>query len=261
MTGLYLPGAAWKPISYRADAGLYPGPPLGWVLHVQAGNGALFNYFNGLASPNRKFSTAWVGKDGSSEQYTELNRKPWSQAGGNSAYWGFETEGFPGDPLTSAQINTLAIWHNFTGTHDVLANTPGVSGVIIHSAGGTAWGGHSCPGTLRAGQRLDVIARAQTLRGVAPTPTKPAPTPTKPAPTLTGGIRVNVLDFSHVTTASTSWVRGPGVIPLQRLLSIRADGLGGPATRATLVTYQRNHSLNPDGVFGIITASSMLAGR
>jgi len=174
MTGLYLPGAAWRPISYRADAGKFTTPPLGYIPHVPVGNGSLFAYFNGLKSPNRKFSTAWIAKDGSAEQYQSLDMKPWAQGTGNGQYHAFEVEGYPKEPYTAAQINTLAVWHNFLGTPDTLALAPGQRGVGTHYMGGAAWGGHTCPDPVagagpRSKQRAAITARAIALR-TTPTP-------------------------------------------------------------------------------------------
>jgi len=169
MTALYLPGAVWRPVSYRADAGPFTTPPLGYIPHVPVSNGSLFAYFNGLKSPYRKFSTGLIFKNGTSEQYTELTMKPWAQAAGNGQYWAFECEGYPNEPYTPGQINTLALWHNFLGTADRLAETPGATGIGTHYMGGTAWGGHSCPDPQagvgpRSKQRLAIIARAIALR-------------------------------------------------------------------------------------------------
>ena len=62
MAELFLPGAKWLPVSYRAEAGRFTaGKPLGYIPHVQQGNGSLFRYFNNLVSPNRKFTNAWGG--------------------------------------------------------------------------------------------------------------------------------------------------------------------------------------------------------
>lgn len=169
MAELFLPGAKWLPVSYRAEAGRFTaGKPLGYLPHVQQGNGSLFRFFNNLVSPNRKFTNAWVAKDGRSEQYAELVNKPWAQVAGNGLYWAFETEGFDSEPLTVAQINTLAIWHNFLHAADVLAQAPGQVGIGTHSMGGAAWGGHACPGAIRAAQRLAIIARAKALRQPRP---------------------------------------------------------------------------------------------
>jgi hypothetical protein len=166
---LYLPGAVWRPISYRADAGKFTTPPLGYIPHVPVCNGSLFRYFNGLVSPNRKFSHAWLAKDGTSEQYQSLDMRAWAQASGNGTYWSFEVEGFPNEPYTAAQINTLAVWHNFLGTDDIIILAPGQRGIGTHYMGGLAWGGHSCPDPVagagpRSKQRAAIIARAIALR-------------------------------------------------------------------------------------------------
>jgi hypothetical protein len=170
---LYLPGAVWRPISYRADAGPFTTPPLGYIPHVPVSNGSLFAFFNGLVSPNRKFSTAWIAKDGHSEQYQSLDMKPWAQAAGNGQYHAFEVEGYPNEPYTAAQIETLAVWHNFLGTADIIVLAPGQRGIGTHYMGGLAWGGHTCPDPVagagpRSKQRAAIIARAIALR--TPTP-------------------------------------------------------------------------------------------
>jgi len=175
---LYLPGARWMPVTYRVAAGKFTTPPLGYIPHVPVSNGSLFAFFNRLVSPNRKFSTAWIAKDGHAEQYQSLDMKPWAQAAGNGQYHAFEVEGYPNEPYTPAQINTLAVWHNFLGTPDVLANTPGQRGIGTHYMGGAAWGGHTCPDPVagagpRSRQRQAIIARAQALRTHTPTPEVP----------------------------------------------------------------------------------------
>lgn len=161
MTGLYLPGAKWRPISYRADAGKFTHPPLGYIVHVPVSNGSLFNYFNGLVSPARKFCTAFIFKDGSSEQYTTLDMKAWAQGDGNGDYWSFEVEGFPSEPMTDAQLDTLATWHRFLGVEDRIATAPGQRGIGTHQMGGAAWGGHSCPGAIRTAQLPQILNRLQ----------------------------------------------------------------------------------------------------
>ena len=154
-----LPGALWKPISYRLDAPLFRAPPLGYIVHVPVSNGSLFNYFNGLRSPGRKFCTAWIGKDGRGEQYQSLDRQAWAQADGNATYWSFEVEGFPTEPMTGPQLDTLATWHRFLDVEDRIATAPGQSGIGTHAMGGNAWGGHNCPGTIRTAQLPQILDR------------------------------------------------------------------------------------------------------
>ena len=162
--GLYLPGAKWRPISYRGEAGKFTHEPLGWILHVAVMNGSPFNVFEKAKSPNRRFSHGWVAKDGSSEQYQTLDMKSWAQTAGNGDYWSFETEGYPEEPLTLAQQRTLATWHNYLGTPDLIVDKPGGRGIGTHYMGGAAYGGHSCPDPVgkegkgpRSLQRDDII--------------------------------------------------------------------------------------------------------
>lgn len=68
------------------------------------------------------------------------------------------------------------------------------------------------------------------------------------------------VDLSHVTADTRTWVRGPAVPPLQRLLQLPANGLGNLGVRSTLYDYQVSHGLRPDAIFGPVTAAVMLAG-
>lgn len=165
MTGLFLPGAVWRPVSYRGDAGPFTAPPIGYIVHVVVGNGSPYSTFENAPPGDRRFSTAWVAKNGSSEQFQTLDMLSWAQAAGNPFYWSFETEGYPSEPLTDAQINTIAGWHNFLGAPDVLAEAPGQPGSGTHYMGKLAYGGHTCPGPgPRAAQRQTIIDRARQLR-------------------------------------------------------------------------------------------------
>jgi len=273
---LWLPGAKWCPVTYRAEAGKFTGGnPIGYIPHVQQGNGSLFGYFNRLTSPNRKFSTAWIAKDGHSEQYTELTSKPWSQAAGNATYWAFECEGYVGEPLTAPQINTLAIWHNFLGVADIIALAPGQHGIGTHVMGGLAWGGHSCPGPIRAAQRPAIIARAKALRAV-PLPGSVSPLPpalvTKLVPKPARNIpqTVAIQRACHVA-ADGKW--GPGtqsaatavirrtlsnVRWLQARVGTKVDGAWGPQSQAawvaTVKRIQTAIHVTPDGAWGPISS-------
>jgi len=267
MTGLYLPGAAWRPISYRAASGLFAtGQPIGYIPHVQVGNGGLWAMFNNAVSPDRKFSNAWIKKDGTSEQYAETNRKPWAQADGNANYRAYECEGYPNEPYTAAQINTLATWHNFTGDPDVLANAPGQRGVGRHNMGGAAYGGHSCPGPIRQAQRSEIIARALVLRGGKPLPPVPhPPVPSGKIRLVVDGVfgpqsRMRLQQWAGVVMDSVlgpiSWraiqrklgglaVDGaPGPLTwtrLQKVVGAPADGIPGPNTYRHLQIYLNSH--------------------
>jgi hypothetical protein len=121
--------------------------------------------FAGLPAGSRRFSHLWVGKDGRVEQYGDLRKISWAQADGNSQWWSVETAGFPGEPLTEAQLNALATWHRWCGAPDIVCNTVAGGGIGTHSMGGAAWGGHECPGKIRAGQRAEIIRLAKAGPG------------------------------------------------------------------------------------------------
>jgi hypothetical protein len=155
---------------------------LGLVLHVQAGNGSPWGWFNNPKS--QASSTWWVSKTGRVEQYVDANVIAWAQAAGNTMYNSVETEGFPSEPLTPQQVSALAelyAWGVRTYRWNLaLANTPGTHGFGYHAMGGVAWGGHPlCPGTLRIAQREPILnAAALILNPPKPQPPTPTPTPT-----------------------------------------------------------------------------------
>jgi peptidoglycan hydrolase-like protein with peptidoglycan-binding domain len=253
-----LPGAVWRPVSYRLDAGAFAARPLGWCLHAAASNGSLFNFFNGLASPNRKFSTAWVAKDGSSEQYTELENKPWSQVLGNANYWGFETEGFGTEPLTDAQLDTLARWHKFLSVANVAVNVFGQRGVIPHYAIVAT----ACPMPLRSSQRPEIIRRAGGL--VIPPLPAPLPPILHPVPKSIY-LPAFPLPAMHVfgprtgpawqhsgfySVADRNGLRVWQSAMVSRGWTITVDGLYGAGTAKVAMQFQREKGLTVDGLIG-----------
>jgi hypothetical protein len=145
---------------------------LGLILHVQVGNGSIFNEAN---NPGAQASyTWWCAKDGTLEQYVDPNLTAWAQAAGNSTYNSVGTEGYPSEPLTAAQCQKIADlyrWgHDTFGWPYVLAENPGEPGFGWHgmgdSNGHSGWGGHpSCPGDIRKGQRQHILDLAHGNQG------------------------------------------------------------------------------------------------
>lgn len=162
-------GAEYRPVSYHSAAGAFNSQPLGWILHVVVGNGTPYNTFQHAVSPHRRFSHFWVAKNGHVEQYAPCSQKSWAQGAGNTSYWSIETEGFPNEPLSDAQITALAKLHNWLGAPNQVANKPGARGIGTHYMGGSSWGGHTCPDPggwtgPRSHQRVDILDRAAELR-------------------------------------------------------------------------------------------------
>jgi len=90
-----------------------------------------------------------------------------------------------------------------------------------------------------------------------PSPIRPVPNPLPPAPT--GGLIVRTIDLRNASTAHPA--TGLGIKPLQRLLGIKADGVGGDHTRWALGAQQAVHKLQVDYIFGPASASAFLAGN
>jgi len=90
----------------------------------------------------------------------------------------------------------------------------------------------------------------------APAPA-PAVQPAKPAP-ASKGLNVKTIDLRN---ANKALVKGAGVKPLQRLLGVTADGLGGSGTRTALGNAQKRCGLPVDYIFGRDTAEALLAGK
>ena len=161
---LIAPGAAYRPV-VNQSAGM--DAQLGLILHVQQGLNSPYGWFNNPSSQDS--STWWVSKTGVLEQYGDpITQHQWAQAAGNRSYQSVETEGYPAEALTDAQVQTLAhlyAWgHQALGWDLTLAEAPGQRGFGWHGMGGTAWGGHlGCPGDLRRAQRQQILTLAQAI--------------------------------------------------------------------------------------------------
>jgi len=116
-----------------------------------------------------------------------------------------------------------------------------------------------CPGDVlyafvKAGAPHSGAERADTAPSRDENRT-PVTQPAKPAPTT--GLNVKTIDLRDVNPL----VKGAGVKPLQRLLGIKADGLGGSGTRTALGNAQKRCGLPVDYIFGPDTAEALLAGK
>ena len=251
---LRLPNAKWCPVDYRAEAGKFEFPPLGWILHTQAGYGPLYDFFNNLDAPGRKFSHAWVGTDGKSEQYCELDTKSWANsASGNGAYWSIETEGKIGELLTPPQLETLSLWHNFLGVEDRLAYKNGEKGIGTHGMLVAT----ACPGPARASQRSVIINLQKPLK--LP-PVRYAALPNAPAFPYSPLHYFGVIDddaHCHSGTYSATdrkWIRNFQDKMLTRgWKAMDVDGIFGPETKSIIRAFQKEKHLVTSGRVGTQT--------
>jgi hypothetical protein len=139
----------------------------GLVLHVQVGNNSLYGWFNNPSSDAS--AHFWCAKTGKIEQYVDTDLTAWAQQDGNPYYLSVETEGYPHEPLTAAQLNQVARlleWSADTYDFPIVGPVPhGAKGFTPHcNPNGTpdpAWGNHPCPESIRLGQMPTIITLAQ----------------------------------------------------------------------------------------------------
>lgn len=135
----------------------------GLIEHVQQGNGTLRHEFADPAG--QKSAHLWFAKNGAVEQYVPLSLRSWAQIAGNAAWHSAETEGYDTEPLTDAQVRSLAAFYRWAagewGYPYDLAESPSGRGFGWHGMGGDAWGHPRCPGNLRKSQRAAIIALAE----------------------------------------------------------------------------------------------------
>lgn len=154
----------------------------GLVVHVAQGNGSLFGWFDDPA--NQVSSHFWVSKTGVIEQYVDTDLEAWAQEAGNANYLSVETEGFVAEPFTGPQMSSLALvakWASLTFGFPPQLVDHGGRGITTHAhwpsgVADPSWGGHPCPGPVRAGQLPQLVA----LITPPPVPKKPATTKENP---------------------------------------------------------------------------------
>nr|WSX48194.1 N-acetylmuramoyl-L-alanine amidase [Streptomyces sp. NBC_00974] len=158
----WMPGAVRRPLERNFVVGERDAQR-GLVLHVQEGEGSLYERFN---SPGIKASSHfWVSRSGETEQYVSVLDRAWAQVDGNGSWASVETSGFDTRALTEEQVDAVSRIYTWgCGTHGwplSVSDSPDQPGLGTHAMGGAPWGAHECPGTLRAGQRTEIIRRVR----------------------------------------------------------------------------------------------------
>lgn len=160
------PGATWRPVQNHGGPIPVVVSGRGLVVHVQEGNGSPWGWFNNPAS--QVSSHWWISKAGVLEQYVDTDFEAWAQMAGNASYHSVETEGLASEALTTAQAVMLAAlyrWgHQMFGWPFQTCDHGG-RGLTTHAhypsgIPDPAWGGHPCPGALRAGQLPSILKLA-----------------------------------------------------------------------------------------------------
>lgn len=224
----------------------------GLVLHVQQGDHSPYGWFD---RPDVDASSHWwVAKDGQVVEMVPAKVVAWAQAAGNSSWHSVETEGFPGEALTPAQLTALGhlyAWGRVEwGWALQQADSPSGFGLGTHSMGGTAWGGHACPGPIRAGQRADILRLA--IRELGDVRNRFAGQPT-----------IRIRDVGHLAAVKLLQAGLNNAIGAH----LAVDGVFGPATDTSVRNLQQFWGLQPvDGIVGPDTWRQLdvaldLAGR
>jgi hypothetical protein len=223
-------------------------PANGYVLHTEVGyEHSVVDEFN---NPNIQASAFFsIGMDGHIHQYGPVGKgwKAWTQAGGNTKYRGVEHEdhGNPKNPFSAEQLESTASVLEAVSKHDgfplVACDNPTGKGVLFHSDGGAAWGGHDCPGTVRRGQRDAILKRAKQIRAsrTAPAPVVLPPSPTK---ALQAALHVAVDgDWGKATEAAVQAVKkNKHGKDEQAAVGAKVDGIWGPQSqKAYVITLHR----------------------
>lgn len=170
----------WMPGATKRDVGARPGylsngrmrSYRGVVLHVNVSQGPAHDspsgdsLYNWITRPGSNMSCHFqVSQTGGIEQYVDTLYSAWCQQNGNDDWLSIETEGYPQDPLTEAQVQAcariMAYCHAEHGIPLQLTDSPSGTGFGWHGMGGTAWGNHpGCPGEARKAQRTQILAIA-----------------------------------------------------------------------------------------------------
>lgn len=157
------PPAIWRPVTNTS--GSMTQPTRGFIPHVQVGTGSLYERFNTPAT--QVSSHLWLSKIGMFEQYVPFDRKAWAQAAGNPYWISCECEGLDTEDYTPIQVRRLGEFYAWgMAAFDwpsAITDRPDGRGIGTHVMGGAAWGGHTCPGPVRAARRPDILAAALSL--------------------------------------------------------------------------------------------------
>ena len=246
------PKAVWNPSPNKSIGGMTDYHL--FAFHIEQGSEAgTVAWFN---NPRSRVSAHFsIGKDGAVHQHVDTKDKAWAECNGNPHTISCEFEGRSGESLTSQQlaaVSALLAWCHKTHGLRLAVTDDAVrgEGVIGHSFGGQAWGGHDqCPGNPILRQRVGAVATAIALSS----PPVKVIQPPKPAP----GVPGKGDWFKRVLTLSTPMLHGSDVEHVQMVIGTHTDGWYGKDTKAQVVAWQRRHGLDDDGVVGPKTAKAM----
>lgn len=256
-----MPGALWLPISGNFTDRDRPSTTA-LILHVAVTEAASLKGW--FSSPSAGASShLYVRRDGTIEQYIDLDKVSWANGAGNSRAVTVETQGMGSGSWTKEQLVSLVNIARFVHDHygvplkemrDSKRTSHGVGyhllGVAananqkargVSQTGGELWSkavGKICPGPSRVPQVADII-EAATGTVVIPV-INPKP---KPPVIVTGGHGLSEAQVKAVQLK----------LQKARLYKGAIDGLYGRVTEESVEFYQKGQlfgSLVADGVWG-----------
>ncbi len=176
--------AIWKGPLPASNYKPGPAPKIGTVHHVIVGSAdsALATFKNPANKVSAHFIVCGPGDsspDGTIWQLLDTADICYAQGAGNyppTAYIGIETSGQPSTAMTAKQCEALAqidawasITHAFPLVGPVAHDTPGVAAHCNpNGTADPAWGGHTCPGSVRLAQIPPIVARARQIAAPVP---------------------------------------------------------------------------------------------
>jgi len=147
----------------------------GLVLHVMQGTlaGSVSWGKNPASSMSFHFGTR--KSDGLVQQLVDTSIAAWTQCNGNGRWISVENEDYSGNPLSDAQIESIARLyargHREYSWPFQIADSPNGRGLGWHGMGGVDWCNHpTCPGEPIKQQRPAILARAEQIVNGGSTP-------------------------------------------------------------------------------------------
>jgi hypothetical protein len=166
--GIWAPEAQWVGPSPNQSGAMVE--QRGLVLHIMQGSlaGSISWGKNPASGVSFHFGTR--KSDGLVQQLVDTSITAWTQCNGNGRWISVENEDFSGNPLSPAQVESIAKLYargvREYGWPYALANAPDGRGLGYHAMGGVPWCNHpSCPGQPIIDQRQQILNRAQQING------------------------------------------------------------------------------------------------
>lgn len=252
-------------------------PAWGVAIHTEVGyeHNVIAEFNNPKAEASAFIS---IGMDGHIHQYGPIGKgwKAWTQSAGNARYRGAENEdhGNVHNKLTAAQLASLGAFVEVCSRKDgfpiaATDNPNGGKGVIFHSDGGAAWGGHDCPGATRRAQRPQVLAKARAIRaGQKVTGLK---LPATQVEALAHAVHVRTTKWGPSLNSALNLVRFDHHVDhheteaLQMAVGARSDGDWGPKSQRKYVIavhrIQKALGVKETGKWGPATEKAFLEAK